>query len=80
VADQPKMIRGALYVLAIEIEDPPNADDETREGIMRVLKGAIKSLSGGGGVHGKDVEIVTPACNIMRFQVTREAPNGSTGS
>jgi hypothetical protein len=66
-------MKGALYVLAVEIEDPEHADDETREGIMRVLKGAIKSLSGGGGVHGKTVELVTPACNIMRFTVTKNA-------
>lgn len=65
-------IKGALYVIAVEIDDPPDATEETREEIMRVLKGGLHRLSGSGGVHGKRVEIVHPGCKIMRFSLSKD--------
>lgn len=67
-----ELSRGALYVIAVEIMDPPEADDETREGIMRMLKGALKSCSGTAATHGKDLDILPGACQIMRFSVNAD--------
>lgn len=76
-----KMIKGALYVLAVEIEDPDGADNETREGIMRVLKGALRRESGGGGTHGMNVTLYHAACKIMQYQLSAEKgdDHGITG-
>lgn len=76
-----EMTRGALYVIAVEIEDlvqDTNDQDSIRqhhEGNMRVLLGAIRRLD----MHGKEVKIVNQACNILRYSISKETPNGSTG-
>lgn len=75
------MIKGALYLIAVEIEDlvqDTNDHDFIRqhhESNMRVLKGAIKRLD----MHGKKVKIVESACNIMRYSISKEVPDGSAG-
>lgn len=67
------MIKGALYMIAVEIEDlhQDTTDHDLirghQEGNMRVLKGALSRLD----MHGKKVKIVEPACRIMRYSITR---------
>lgn len=75
-----KRIRGALYVIAMDIEDPNDATDSAgREATMRALVGALHALSGSGATHGKQIDIVRT--NIMQYQVTKEVPDhGRTGS
>jgi hypothetical protein len=68
------MIKGALYMIAVEIEDlhQDTTDHDLirghQEGNMRVLKGALRALD----MHGKKVKIVDPACRIMRYSITAE--------
>lgn len=67
-----ELSKGALYVITVEIMDPPEADDETREGIMRSLQGAVRRLSGTGATHGKDLDLLPGACQIMRFSINTD--------
>lgn len=72
MSENSKMIKGALYVIAVEIEDlvQDNNDHdfirEHHEGNMRVLLGALGRLN----MHGKEVKIVKNT--IMRYSVSKE--------
>ena len=67
-----ELIKGALYVIAVEIEDVPTWNEDTHEGIMRVLQGAIRSISGGGGVHGQEIKFVQGGSKIMRYALHKD--------
>lgn len=74
-----KMIKGAVYVIALDIEDQhQDIDQDSRraghEATMRVLMGAIMALSGGGGMHGQAITVVKNS--IMQYQVTRTGKVG----
>jgi hypothetical protein len=67
-----KMTKGAIYVIAVEVEDPEEANDDTREGILKSLIGAVRRCSGSGATHGKEIKVMNPGCRIMRYSITAE--------